>query len=315
MELYGSIKIINGKFNSKFPYCRSILIDDEKEKAVIDPGAGREILINIKRKNKIKYVYNTHYHYDHIHYNYLFYRSKVLLNKIEAKCFIDRSNILKKVGIYEVYGQQAIDDWLFYIKQINAKKTPYSPSRNHAWYLSSCRLDGTYEYGKTIQLGNTEFEFIHTPGHSKGFCCVYFPSEDLIFTGDIDLTDFGPWYGGTDSSIDDFIDSSWKIADLELKYYATGHEMGTFSHNEFIDKLESYLKIIDKRDEKIIEKLKDLGQQSVNDLTKLGLIYGGPKYLIDPWIYAWEQVTIKKHLERLEKNKRIRKSGLNFEIF
>ncbi|NVM29284.1 MAG: MBL fold metallo-hydrolase [Candidatus Helarchaeota archaeon] len=305
MEQFGNIKIISGKFDSKFPYCRAVFIDD-KIKAVIDPGSGREILLDIIRKNRINYLFNTHYHYDHIHYNYLFYRSKIFLNKIEAECFIDPSNILKRVGIYQVHGQRAIDDWLHYTRQINAKKTPFSPSRNHAWYLSTCRLDGTYAYDETWQCGDTEFKFIHTPGHSSGFCCVLFPGEELICTGDIDLTPFGPWYGGTDSDIDEFTASSRKVADLELKYYATGHEMGTFSHADFETQLEKYLKKIDKRDTKILSALES-GSMTIEALTKLGMIYGGPKYITDPWVYAWEQVTLLKHLERLKKNKRVKK--------
>jgi len=312
LETYGRIKIINGKFNSRFPYCRSILIDD-KIKAIIDPGSGREIYLDILRKNKIKYVFNTHYHYDHIHYNYLFHRAKVFLNKIEAECFIDRSNILKRVGIYQVHGQKALDEWIFYTCQINAPKTPYSPSRNHAWYLSTCRLDGTYDYGETWFCGATEFEFIHAPGHSEGFCCVLFPGEDIIYTGDIDLTPFGPWYGGTDSNIDDFIKYAWKIADLEIKYYVTGHEMGTFSQEEFKDKLTTYLEIIEKRDIKILNVL-EKGPQTLDALTKYGLIYGGPKYLIDPWVYAWERVTVLKHLERLKRNKKIIQNGSYYQL-
>ncbi len=312
MESFGKVKIINGKFRSKFPYCRSIFIDD-KIKAIIDPGGGREIYRDLIQKNKIKYVFNTHYHYDHIHYNYLFYRSKIYLNEIEAECFINRENILKRVGIFQVYGQKAIDEWLYYTQKINAPKTPYSPSHNHAWYLSTCRLDGTYSYGEIWYCGNTEFEFIHTPGHSEGFCCIFFPGENLICTGDIDLTPFGPWYGGTDSNIDDFIAYSRKIADLGIKYYATGHEMGTLTSSEFVDKLESYLSIINTRDDAIMQVL-DKHPMTVTELTALGLIYGGPKFVSDPWVFAWEQVTLLKHLARLEQNGCIFKSDETYSI-
>lgn len=221
---------------------------------------------------------------------------------------------MKRVGIYQIYGEKGIDDWLFYTKQINAPKTPYAPSRNHAWYLSTCRLDGTYGYGEPWQCGTTEFQFIHTPGHSAGFCCVYFPGENLICTGDIDVTEFGPWYGGTDGNIDEFIASSQKIADLDLKYYATGHEIGTiYSGEKFRIQLEKYLKIIEKRDAKILNEL-ETAPQTLDDLTNLGMIYGGPKYLVDPWVYAWEKITILKHLERLETKKLIKKNELFYEL-
>ncbi|MHA1143860.1 MAG: MBL fold metallo-hydrolase [Candidatus Helarchaeota archaeon] len=312
LERYGQIKIIDGKFNSKFPYCRTVFIDDGN-KAVIDPGAGRAKLIPLIKENRIKFVFNTHYHYDHIHYNYLFYRSKIFMNPIEAKCFVDRTNILKKVGIFEILGQDAIDEWLFFTKQVNSKRTPYSPSRNHAWYLSTCRLDGIYNYGEMWELGRTEFKFIHAPGHSAGFSCVVFPQHEAIFTGDIDLTPFGPWYGGSDSDIDEFIDSAWKIASLDLKYYITAHEIGTVSHEEFVTRLEPYLALIDERDQKILEILEKRGAQTLDDITSVGLIYGGPKFLVDPWVLAWEKMTIKKHLERLRKNKKLDCRGELYE--
>lgn len=313
METYGNVKIIEGKFSSKFPYCRSIFIDD-KIKGIIDPGSGKEQYLEILNKNRIKYVFNTHYHYDHIHYNYLFYRSKIMMNEKEAECFINRINIPKRVGVYEALGEKAVNEWLHYTQQINAKKTPYSPSRNHAWYLSTSRLSGIYQYEDRWQCGETEFEFVHTPGHSEGFCCVLFPDQELICTGDIDLTPFGPWYGGTDSDIDDFIRSSKKILNLELKHYATGHEIGTLSNNEFAEKLEQYLDIINRRDIKILNVLEETGPLNIDQITQLGLIYGGPKYVVDPWIYAWEKVTLYKHLKRLEKTRKVKIKNSMFEI-
>ena len=312
METYGKIKVINGKFNSKFPYCRSVFIDD-KIKAIIDPGSGREIYLDLLKKNRIKYVFNTHYHYDHIHYNYLFYRSKILMNEIEAECFIDRKNIPKRVGVQEVLGENAVDEWLHHTRDLNANRTPYSPSRNHAWYLSTARLSETYKYGERWRLGDSEFEFIHTPGHSEGFCCVLFPGQELIYTGDIDLTPFGPWYGGSDCDIDEFIKSTNKIANLDMKYYATGHEIKTVSSDEFNQGVERYLNIIKKRDSRILNMLEDKGPQTIEDITRLGLIYGGPNYVADPWIYAWEMITLKKHLKRLEAKGKLIKNNANYE--
>lgn len=37
---------------------------------------------------------------------------------------------------------------------------------------------------KTIRLGESVGEVIHTPGHSRGGVCLYFGSEGLLFSGD-----------------------------------------------------------------------------------------------------------------------------------
>jgi glyoxylase-like metal-dependent hydrolase (beta-lactamase superfamily II) len=41
-------------------------------------------------------------------------------------------------------------------------------------------LDGKEE----IRAGDMIFNVIHTPGHSPGGVCLYYPSEDALFSGD-----------------------------------------------------------------------------------------------------------------------------------
>jgi hydroxyacylglutathione hydrolase len=35
-----------------------------------------------------------------------------------------------------------------------------------------------------LKINNTKIKFIHTPGHSPGGYCIYFPEEQICFTGD-----------------------------------------------------------------------------------------------------------------------------------
>ncbi|MFX1450042.1 MAG: MBL fold metallo-hydrolase [Promethearchaeota archaeon] len=308
MKELGHLKLLSEKKYSKFPACRTIFIDD-KTKIIIDPGTNENILRNILKNNTIDIVLNTHYHFDHICNNFLFKKSKIFINEIESVCFIDRTNIPKKVGAYEVRGQQGIEDWLKYTKDPNSEQTPYSPSRNHKWYLSTKRLDGIYRNDQIFDFGTTEMKIIATPGHSEGFSCLLFSNESAIYTGDIDLTLWGPWYHGTDSDIQDFIDSANKIAKLNLDYFITAHEIGVLNREDFREKLREYLSIIDKREVKILNKLKN-GPLNLAEIRDYGLLYGGPKFLVDPWVFNWETVGIRKHLERLEqKNKIIKENG------
>jgi glyoxylase-like metal-dependent hydrolase (beta-lactamase superfamily II) len=45
-------------------------------------------------------------------------------------------------------------------------------------------VDVRHEHGETFMVGEQEARVIHTPGHSAGSCCLYFPSAELVFTGD-----------------------------------------------------------------------------------------------------------------------------------
>ncbi|MFX0134813.1 MAG: hypothetical protein ACFFDN_14320, partial [Candidatus Hodarchaeota archaeon] len=124
-----------------------------------------------------------------------------------------------------------------------------------------------------------------------------------------DLTLWGPWYHGTDSDIQDFIDSANKIAKLNLDYFITAHEIGVLTREDFRVSLGEYLSIIDKRNVKILNKLEN-GPLMLEEIRDYGLLYGGPKFLVDPWVFNWETVGIRKHLELLEhKGKIIKENG------
>lgn len=43
---------------------------------------------------------------------------------------------------------------------------------------------GYVEPGEKFQVGRLEFEALHTPGHTPGGTCYYFPQEHVVFTGD-----------------------------------------------------------------------------------------------------------------------------------
>jgi hypothetical protein len=60
------------------------------------------------------------------------------------------------------------------------------------------------------------------------------------------------------------------------------------------------LAIIDQRDAKILRALQE--PLAIDDLTRLGIIYGGSQYVAgDPWVFAWEKMSLVQHLGRLLK--------------
>lgn len=303
LQEFGPIKILEGERKSHFPSCRSLFIDDT-EKVIIDPGADAANLKHVNDSSAISRVFNTHYHYDHIRGNAIFPHAQIWMNEIEADCFRDRRNIPRRVGIQEALGEKGVEEWLSYIQQENPPQTPYSPSRNPLWYSASSRLDGTYKDGQVFNFGRVEMEVINSPGHSEGHCCLLFPRQRVVYTTDVDLTAWGPYYGGSDSEIDLFITSARALCFLDVDSYITGHEAGVVTKPEFLRRIEDYLAIIDRRDVKILQALQD--PLSIDDLTRLGIIYGGPKYVAeDPWVFAWEKMSLVQHLGRLLKRSSI----------
>lgn len=55
--------------------------------------------------------------------------------------------------------------------------------------------DQTAVDGQELDLAGFRFKVLHTPGHTMGSCCYYFPQEKLLFSGD---TLFRMSYGRTD---------------------------------------------------------------------------------------------------------------------
>jgi len=305
---FGPLKVIPGENKSRFPFSSSLFIDDDI-KALIDTGAGLKTLSELKQREKIDMVINTHYHWDHIAYNYLFEESKILINDREADCFRDRRNIGKFLGMVEVYGKKWVDGWLERISNPDSKQSPYSPQNDHRWWISTARVDEEYSWGDILDFGKTKMHVIGAPGHSKGFCCMYFPDYGIVYAADIDLTTFGPWYGGTDGDIDLFINSCREIGNLDAEFFITGHENGILRKEDFKEGLKTFVNKFDERESVILSKLNE--PQTIEELADMGIIYG-KKFHVDEWVYMWNYLMTKKHLQRLLKNGRVKKIGEEF---
>lgn len=61
--------------------------------------------------------------------------------------------------------------------------------------IPSLHADQLLEEGSLLEVGELQFEVLHTPGHSPGAICLYEPTQKLLFSGD---TLFHNGYGRTD---------------------------------------------------------------------------------------------------------------------
>ncbi|MBN2168720.1 MAG: hypothetical protein JW738_05705, partial [Actinobacteria bacterium] len=113
---------------------------------------------------------------------------------------------------------------------------------------------------------------------------------------DSDFTDFGPFYGGSDSDIDACIQSLVSLIDLEADYFITSHEAGILTLEELTGAVPEYLDKVDERDGIVTERLQK--GMSVDEIAREGVCY--PKRALkDPFVFMWEKVQVKKHARRL----------------
>ena len=192
--------------------CYLITDKDTGDMAVVDPGERSDALIDEinSADGELKYVILTHGHYDHIGYAKPLadlYGAKIVCGKLTDKFLGD--NMLNHSAFHEKFNFE-----------------PFS-------------ADILLDDGDKFSLGNTEFTYMSTPGHTSDSGCYIF--DDIILTGD---TVFCETYGRTDlptGSFQDIVQSMKKLAKLSGEYnLLPGHGMmTTLSHERKYNPLMS----------------------------------------------------------------------------
>ncbi len=137
--------------------CYFMINADTNETIVIDPGAsGKELSRELKGDGCVlKAVLLTHGHYDHA------------------------GGVADLLGEYEeeipVYAHE------------NEKETLKDPMLNlsgNGYRPESYQADHFLKDGEVLKLAGFSITVLHTPGHTEGGCCFYFPEEKVLFSGD-----------------------------------------------------------------------------------------------------------------------------------
>ena len=135
--------------------CYLVINEDTKQAVVIDPAACPSYLLShIKSEGiKIEALLLTHAHFDHI---------------MGIDGFVDEFHV--PVYVYEEDADAMTD-----------------PKLNQSSTYTSGYTFGKARYlrdRQTLELAGYTFQVIHTPGHTKGGCCYYVASENVLFSGD-----------------------------------------------------------------------------------------------------------------------------------
>lgn len=167
MKLTGRVHQIGGGGLSAQGDANVYMVDCGGELAMIDTGGGggvSRILDNVKQlgfePRKIEVVFITHCHFDHIGGNQGI--------KEATGCRIAAHEA--EVKEIETFGEMSL----------------YSMARAQGLEIKPVKVDVVLRDGQHMQVGEIDFEVVHTPGHTPGGICLLIKEEGVtsIFTGD-----------------------------------------------------------------------------------------------------------------------------------
>ncbi|SHI09240.1 MBL fold metallo-hydrolase [Desulfosporosinus lacus] len=281
-ELLPKFFFIPGEHQGRYPYCNGLLIDSDL-KVIVDAGFGQSRREAILETGHVDVIINTHFHLDHAFGNKCFPDARVWAHVLDAPALRSQKEFLVYTGL---------------------NRNPKFPE---GYPFPNAMLGRVVERelvdGETLDFGDIVLQVLHTPGHTPGHISLYEPKERILFSGDIDLSPFGPWYGNASSSIEEFSASIRRLIELNPKVMLTSHS-GMVTDN-IQERLREYAEKLDQRDEKILQNLRvPLSKQELMEMKIIYKRYPEPQSLYQ----YFEEVMVEKHLRRL-----IRLGKISFE--
>jgi len=158
--------------------------------------------------------------------------------------------------------------------------------------------------GDFFDLGGMTLEIVHAPGHTPGHLAFRVDGDAVLFTSDVALTSFGPFYGNDFGDVDQFLASIRRLGAMKADCIATSHA-GPF-YGDAADRFKAYENAIYEKDRALLKMLEK--PLRLKDLLNRNLFY--PVYHEPLKLLRWfERVEIEKHLERLSRAGKVRTEG------
>ncbi|TXT62694.1 MAG: Hydroxyacylglutathione hydrolase [Promethearchaeota archaeon] len=275
---------LEGALDGKYPFSHSLLINN----TLIDTGISTKFLRKLRRTHTVNKILLSHWHEDHISGNRIF-SDREFYSHPSDRLLIE--NTSKMIEYYDCVGSDFEDEFRDILESLRMENVQVSGELIDCQNIS---INGMYN-----------LKVIHTPGHTAGHCCFYEPHFKFAFLADIDLSSF-PFYGGIDSNLIKFEESIEKIKELDIEIAITGHKGVIQGKDTISQKLERFKKVLEERDERILELLSEKKPIKATELIDMNIIYTRYSHFKDYELIA-EKVMIKNHLEKFLKNNMIEK--------
>lgn len=239
---YGPVRVLFGQKKGSYPEGNTLWIRGERESVLMDPAVGLHDRKTLPEP--VDRVILSHFHEDHVAGLSLFPEIPVHVHRLDKPGLDDRESMRAFYG----YPPAVLDTFTEMVE----KQFHYEP-----------RPDAlSFEDGAVFDLGGVRIRAIHTPGHTRGHCCLMVEWEEkgearrFLYLGDIELTTFGPYYGDAWSDLVDFEESLKRIRPVEADWFGTFHHIGVLEGQEaFLERLDVFEGAIERREKALLEFL------------------------------------------------------------
>ncbi len=284
----GAATVLFGAGRGKYPDANAVLVRGGDATVLIEPtlgvrARGRDALPTVD------HVLLSHCHEDHIPALPLFEDATVHLHEDDLPGLIDFDGFLAIFGVEP------------------ERREEYGAYLRNTFFWEA-RPDATpFRDGDLFDLGGgVSVRVIHTPGHTRGHCALLIEPDGLLFLGDIDLSGFGPYYGDAWSDLEAFERSLERVRDIEARHYLSGHHIGLLeSRDAYLDRLDRYRARIVDREQRLLAYLDE--PRSMDDIVDRRFVYR--PHDEGPGIEKVERRSMALHLDRLEREGRVERSG------
>lgn len=276
-----------------FTYCNWLYIDDDVM-AVIETGMNKDGLQGID-PDGVDLVINSHHHLDHTRGNSLFRRAQVMIHEREVL-------VLREEEQY--FYHNSADQWDELMPGVDFEEAAIflGVAEEDQPFRTAKPITALHD-GQIIDFGHTKAQVLHTPGHSTGHCCFWFPDEEFLFSSDICLTAAGPWYGEHCADPDDMMRSIDRIIELAPPRLVSSHMRKIV--DDPVPRLKEFKQRIEKREERIYQYLLQ-HPADLHQLAAANLVY---RVHPSDFVVFWEKLMLLKHIERLERQGRVKQEG------
>ena len=262
---------------TNFTSCAGIIVQSKK-KVMIDVNMGTKETPGLMKEETPEAAIVTHYHLDHSLW------TRHVNNYSKAVLYIPEAEVpyLTSLDFFMEHTAgpfNIAEKWKDFTVNLG-----YKPIQRYECYNEQT----------TFKDMAPEIVLIETPGHSPAHASFYFPDEKILFSGDMGLDRFGPWYGWTDCNIKQIAESILRLDGLAVNLILTSH--GGVIKKNIQKQWAQGIGHIFKREENIIQKLE--AGMTKKDIIRQGVFFSDKEKVKEPmqsFLKAWDTIMYNHH--------------------